>query len=49
MNLPTIIVCLILAAIVVWIIYTMIRNKKQGKSCCGGNCSGCIGGCKCKK
>ena len=42
-NIGTIVVGLILLAVVVLIVRTMIRDKKQGKSSCGGNCAGCAG------
>lgn len=42
-NLSTIFVALVLAVIVGLIIYSMIRDKKKGKSSCGGNCAGCAG------
>lgn len=42
-NLSTILVSIVLLAVVAWIIYGMIKDKKQGKSSCGGNCSGCAG------
>lgn len=38
---PTIIICAALAAIVVAIVYRLIRNKRQGKSSCGCGCSSC--------
>ncbi len=42
----TIIICVILAAIVFFIIRSMVKDKKQGKSSCGGNCGACpMGGC----
>ncbi len=45
-NLATIIICLVLAAVVGLVIYKMAKDKKQGKSSCGGNCSCCpMGGC----
>ncbi len=44
-NLPTVIVCTMLAVIIVLVIYTMIQNKKKGRSSCGGNCASCPGGC----
>ena len=40
-NLGTILTSLVLIAIVTGSILTMIRDKKQGKSCCGGNCAHC--------
>ncbi len=36
---------LVIAACVVLVVRRMIRNKKEGKSCCG--CSGCSGSCHC--
>lgn len=41
-NLATIIVSLLLITMVSMIIRKMIRDKKQGKSCCSGG-SGCEG------
>ena len=42
MNLPTILICLALVAIVGAILWNMIRNKKKGKSnTCGCGCSNC--------
>ncbi len=38
---PTIIICVALASIVVAIIYRLIQNKRQGKSSCGCGCSSC--------
>lgn len=40
-NIGTIVVLLILAAIVAAIIYQLRKDKKAGKSTCGGKCSGC--------
>ena len=40
-NLSTIVVSAILLAIVTSISLHLIRQKKQGKSSCGGNCAGC--------
>lgn len=48
-NLSTIIVSVILAAIMGLIIFSMIKNKKKGKSSCGCNCSNCPMGGKCEK
>lgn len=43
----TVLVSLILAGIVAWIIRSMIRDKKNGKSIhCGGNCKYCGGNCR---
>jgi hypothetical protein len=42
----TILVAVIVAAIVGLIIYSMIRDKKNGKSIqCGGDCKHCGGHC----
>ena len=40
-NLSTILISIALSAIVVLIIRGLVRQKKQGKSSCGGNCAGC--------
>lgn len=40
-NLPTIIICAILLAVVVMIVVSMIRNKKKGKTSCGCGCAHC--------
>ena len=47
-NLTTIILTLILTAVVVLIIVKMIRDKRQGKTSCSGNCASC-GICKAKQ
>ena len=39
-NLPTVLICLGLAALVTLIIIGMIRDRKKGKTSCGG-CAGC--------
>lgn len=41
----TVIVGGVLAVIVALIIVWMIRDKKAGKSSCGGDCSHCHGAC----
>ena len=40
-NIGTIAVGLVLLAVVILIVRIMMRDKKQGKSSCGGNCAGC--------
>jgi hypothetical protein len=40
-NIGTIIICAVLGVIVACIIAGMIRDKKKGKSSCGGNCGHC--------
>lgn len=40
-------VLLVLCAVVGAVIYSMVRDKKKGKSSCGGNCGCCPMGAKC--
>lgn len=40
-NLATVLITLGLAAVVVLIIRSMLRDKRKGKSSCGGNCGCC--------
>ncbi len=40
-NIATILICFVLILIVAAIIFNMVRNKKKGKSSCGGGCQGC--------
>lgn len=40
-NIGTILISLVLLAVVTLIIRSMVHDKKQGKSSCGGNCAGC--------
>ena len=42
-NVATIIAGVLVAAVLGCVIYSMARNKRQGKSSCG--CGGCAGGC----
>ena len=37
----TVIVALVLLAAVGLIVYSMVKDKKKGKSSCGGNCAHC--------
>ncbi|MBO4901547.1 MAG: FeoB-associated Cys-rich membrane protein [Lachnospiraceae bacterium] len=50
-NLGTIVVTFILVLIVACILFKLVRDKKQGRSSCGGNCAGCssCGSCRCVK
>ena len=50
-NIATMIVCVILIAVVAVIIVSMVRDKKKGKSSCGGGCGNCpmSGSCHPKK
>ncbi len=45
--LPTILICLGLAAAVGGAIYVLVRDKKQGRSSCGCGCSSCPMGGMC--
>ncbi len=45
MNIGTIIVLLIVAAIAIFAVRSIYKDKKNGKSSCGGDCSKCHGGC----
>ena len=40
-NLGTILISVALIALIVLIIRSMIRDKKMGKSTCGGSCASC--------
>lgn len=40
-NLPTILAGGVVAAVVGAVIVKLIRDKKRGKSSCGGGCAGC--------
>ena len=46
-NWINIVLILVIAAVVFLLIRSMIRDKKAGKSSCGGNCADCgaCGGC----
>jgi len=46
-NAINIVLVLVIAVVVGLILRGMIRDKKAGKSSCGGNCAGCgaCGGC----
>ncbi len=46
-NLATILITLVLIAIVTAIIIGMRKDKKAGKSSCGGNCAHCTMAGKC--
>lgn len=45
--LATIIISLVLVLVVVLAISSIVRDKKQGKSTCGGNCGHCPAGGVC--
>ena len=48
-NAGTIVVCIALIALVTGIVIRMRKDKKQGKSSCGGNCNCCPMGGACHK
>ncbi len=50
-NLPTIIVFLVVAAVIIGVVAVMIRDKKNGRSSCGCSCGDCpmSGKCHSKK
>ena len=48
-NLATILISVVLIAIVLGIIMIMRKDKKKGKSTCGGNCGHCPMGGSCHK
>lgn len=31
----------IIAGLVIFVVIKLVRDKKKGKSCCGGDCSNC--------
>ena len=41
----TVLVLTLLVLAVGFIIRTILRDRKQGKHICGGNCANCHGGC----
>lgn len=46
-NIGTIIVCAVIVAGCALLVWSLIRDKKKGKSLCGGNCGSCSMGCHC--
>jgi hypothetical protein len=45
MNLSTVAVLAVVVLIVALIIRSIVKDKKNGKSLCGGNCQHCGGAC----
>lgn len=41
----TVLVLVVLLVVVGLIVRGMVRDRKQGKSSCGGDCASCHGGC----
>lgn len=48
-NIGTIIVLLIVAAVVVAIVVKLVKDKRMGKSTCGGKCGCCPNSALCHK
>ncbi len=48
-NLATIIISLVLIVILAGVIIVMVKDKRKGKSSCGGNCGCCPMGRSCHK
>ena len=46
-NIGTIVVIAVLAVIFGLMIFSLIRDKKAGKTSCGGGCAGCANACYC--
>ena len=46
-NIGTILITFVLAIIVVLIVRSLVKDRKQGKSSCGGNCGHCPMGGSC--
>lgn len=46
-NFATIVILAVLAVIFGLMLYSLIRDKKAGKSSCGGGCAGCANACYC--
>ena len=42
----TIVTALVLAAVIFFLVRSMIRARKVGKGCCGGSCSACSACCR---
>ncbi|SCX12697.1 Virus attachment protein p12 family protein [Lachnospiraceae bacterium YSD2013] len=46
-NIGTIVISAGLIAVVALAVRSLIKDKKKGKSSCGGNCGSCSMGCAC--
>ncbi len=46
-NIATIIICAALAVMFGLMLWSLLRNKKKGKSSCCGGCAGCANACYC--
>lgn len=40
-NIGTIIVALIVIAVIAFVVFRMVKDKKEGKFSCGANCAHC--------
>lgn len=49
MNLSTFLILLVVVAVVGLIIWGMVKDKRAGKSSCGGDCSHCGSACRAPK
>ena len=50
-NAGTLVLCILLLAVVAWIVRSLLRQRKLGKSSCGCNCAHCAmhGSCHTQK
>lgn len=48
-HIATLLICFVLILIVVGILFVLHRDRKNGKSSCGGNCGHCPMGGTCHK
>ncbi len=46
-NLSTIVICVVLAVIVIGIVMSMLKSRKNGKCSCGNDCGCCPMGGSC--
>ncbi len=46
-NLSTILICVVLAVIVIGIVMSMLKSRKNGKCSCGNDCGCCPMGGSC--
>ena len=46
MNWGTIVICMVLAGIIAAIVAKIIKDKKNGRSSCCGDCKHCAGACR---
>ena len=50
-NYPTVLICVALIVVVALIVWSLVKDKKKGKSTCGCKCAHCAmaGSCHSKK